>query len=797
MKQSSAFSKFTNQYSLSKTLRFELKPIRNTQKMLDDAGIFAKDELIQKKYEKTKPYFAKLHREFINEALNGVALIGLEEHFQLLKEWQKDRKNNVAKTAYETSVQRLRKEIVKLFDSKAKDWVNGQYIELKLKNKTIEILFEEAVFGLLKARYGEEKESFIEIEKLDKEGKSETKEISIFDSWKGFVGYFDKFFQTRKNFYKSESENGKGKSGQISTRIIDQNLKRFCDNLMFFESVKEKVSFDEIEKTFDITLSQIFSLNFYNNCFLQDGIDYYNKIIGGETLQNGEKIKGLNELINQYRQNNKDQKISFFKLLDKQILSEKTVFIDEIKNDTELLDALHKFAKIAEEKTTIAKNLFFDFVTNNDQYALSQIYISREAFNTISNKWTNETETFARYLYEAMKSEKLAKYDKQDNSYKFPDFIALSYVNIALKSENFDGHFWKEKYYEVVGFDKKNKWDQFLLIFLYEFQSLFDRTVKDEDGNKKQVEYNIFSQNFRELIEKEPFVLSQETKVTIKEFADSVLTIYQMAKYFAVEKKRAWLAEYELDSFYTKPDTGYLQFYDDAYENIVQVYNKLRNYLTKKPYSEQKWKLNFGNPTLADGWDKNKESDNSAVLLRKNRKYFLGLMTKGHNKIFDNRFEENFLEGIKNGKYEKVVYKFFPDQAKMFPKVCFSAKGLEFFEPSEDVIRIYKNAEFKKGETFSVGSMHRLIDFYKDCLAKYEGWKLYSFKHLKPTNEYQDNIGEFFRDVAEDGYKVDFQDISGKYIQERNEKGELYLFEIHNKDWNLDKAKDGKLKTTA
>ena len=56
-----------------------------------------------------------------------------------------------------------------------------------LKNKTVEILFEENVFEILKARYGEEKESFIEVEKLDKDGKSETKEISIFDSWKGLL----------------------------------------------------------------------------------------------------------------------------------------------------------------------------------------------------------------------------------------------------------------------------------------------------------------------------------------------------------------------------------------------------------------------------------------------------------------------------------------------------------------------------------------------------------------------------------------------------------------------------------
>ena len=786
-----SFDSFTNLYSLSKTLKFEMRPVGNTQKMLDNAGVFEKDKLIQKKYGKTKPYFDRLHREFIEEALTGVELIGLDENFRTLVDWQKDKKNNVAMKAYENSLQRLRTEIGKIFNLKAEDWVKNKYPILGLKNKNTDILFEEAVFGILKARYGEEKDTFIEVEEIDKTGKSKINQISIFDSWKGFTGYFKKFFETRKNFYKND-----GTSTAIATRIIDQNLKRFIDNLSIVESVRQKVDLAETEKSFSISLSQFFSIDFYNKCLLQDGIDYYNKIIGGETLKNGEKLIGLNELINQYRQNNKDQKIPFFKLLDKQILSEKILFLDEIKNDTELIEALSQFAKTAEEKTKIVKKLFADFVENNSKYDLAQIYISQEAFNTISNKWTSETETFAKYLFEAMKSGKLAKYEKKDNSYKFPDFIALSQMKSALLSISLEGHFWKEKYYKISKFQEKTNWEQFLAIFLYEFNSLFSDKINTKDGETKQVGYYLFAKDLHNLILSEQIDIPKDSKVTIKDFADSVLTIYQMAKYFAVEKKRAWLAEYELDSFYTQPDSGYLQFYDNAYEDIVQVYNKLRNYLTKKPYSEEKWKLNFENSTLANGWDKNKESDNSAVILQKGGKYYLGLITKGHNKIFDDRFQEKFIVGIEGGKYEKIVYKFFPDQAKMFPKVCFSAKGLEFFRPSEEILRIYNNAEFKKGETYSIDSMQKLIDFYKDCLTKYEGWACYTFRHLKPTEEYQNNIGEFFRDVAEDGYRIDFQGISDQYIHEKNEKGELHLFEIHNKDWNLDKARDGKSKTT-
>src|SRR5690606_7979792 len=257
---------------------------------------------------------------------------------------------------------------------------------------------------------------------------------------------------------------------------------------------------------------------------------------------------------------------------------------------------------------------------------------------------------------------------------------------------------------------------------------------------------------------------------------------YQMAKYFALEKKRSWDTEYDdqLDQFYTDPEIGYLRFYENAYEEIVQAYNKIRNYLTRKPYSEEKWKLNFDNPTFANGWDRNKERDNSALIFRKGNEYFLGVMRKGHNDIF---LEKNRVATSEsNSFYEKLVYKLFPDPSKMMPKVCFSKKGLEFFNPPQEIYEIYKKSEFKKGDTFSVDNMQKLIKFYIQCLKTYPGWKDYNFTEIKDPKDYCNNIGEFFNDVARSGYKIWFVSIGEEYIKAKNESGELFLFQIYNQD---------------
>ena len=70
------FENFTNLYPLSKTLRFELKPVGRTEELLKLNKVFKTDKIIKEKYEATKPYFDRLHREFAKEALQEVASLG-------------------------------------------------------------------------------------------------------------------------------------------------------------------------------------------------------------------------------------------------------------------------------------------------------------------------------------------------------------------------------------------------------------------------------------------------------------------------------------------------------------------------------------------------------------------------------------------------------------------------------------------------------------------------------------------------------------------------------------------------
>lgn len=73
-KNKKTFDDFTNLYELSKTLRFELKPVGNTKELLESQRVFQKDAKILENYRILKKYFDELHKKFVKDALSDPRL---------------------------------------------------------------------------------------------------------------------------------------------------------------------------------------------------------------------------------------------------------------------------------------------------------------------------------------------------------------------------------------------------------------------------------------------------------------------------------------------------------------------------------------------------------------------------------------------------------------------------------------------------------------------------------------------------------------------------------------------------
>ncbi len=591
-------------------------------------------------------------------------------------------------------------------------------------------------------------------------------------------------------------------------------------------------------------------MEFFNDCFTQEQIEKYNNI-----------VSGLRSKINEKRQKAESKNnLPFFKTLFKQILSERKTqktkqssFI-EITNDSEVFNVLQKFIDENEKQFPLAKKLFNAFIEDQlssakegeHNFDISNIYISGQSINTISNKWFADWNTIRSLFIEK-------------NKKKLPEFVSLREIkeklrgieNIKEKEDFFRGEF-RELY------NNENDYFKILLkIWWKKFEKCF--IGNNEKGKNKIVGYNKALANAKKMIKndkkytnkkdfckdkKGTLILNDKgekeqrevQKDEIRIYAESALAIYQMMKYFSLENRqeRNWNTEkMDEDGAFYNP---FIEYFQNSH--TWQYFNVFRNYLTRKPYSEDKIKLNFENGTLLDGWSKDKESENLGIIMRKNGKYFLGLMHKNYNFIFSEKNIKKQTRGNNANTYEKVIYEFFKDATTMIPKCStqlncvkdhFAASdnyivlsGNKFIKPLTISKRIFelnnvkflktnitKKANEKKDEGVKMFQKEYLIlsgnskayktalvewiDFCKMFLESYKNTSVFDYSKLSDSKNYE-SLDKFYNDVNKYIYKISFTNISEKYINEKIEKGELYLFKIYNKDFAEKSKKENKSK---
>ena len=758
---------FTHLYSTSKTLKFELIPQGKTLETIEKNGLLIQDENRAISYKKMKKTIDEFHKWFIELSLKNVKLNKLQEYYKLYTSNADIKKEDSFKKEYDLIKNDLRKEIVNSFN-------DGEAKEIYEK------LFQKELITEVLEQWTNSQEN-----------------LYFDDGFKKFTTYFIGFYENRKNMYSNES-----KSTAIAFRLIHENLPKFIDNLLTFEKIKannnafnfisSKIK-SAIEPQLDgISVEDMFELNYFNSCLTQSQIDFYNLMIGGKTeLESELKTQGINELINLYNQTQKNKKdrVPKMKMLYKQILSDKISFSllpDKFENDESLIQSINSFYQInlmsfKDEINNTSHNLIEkirELFMDLNSFDLTKIYLKNDtSLCSISQK------TFGDYSFinQALDYYYLTIID--------PEFS----FKIANSNEKKQEVLYKQK-------DKYTKQEYFSIadiqnIIAYYLQSFDDDDlIKTKHNNHCIVNY--FAQSF----------FSKQTKDTDKEFDfnSNIIAKYQCIQgLLNVSNKTIDLKQDQktiddiklfLDAIqellhFIKPlnlksdiisdkDDNFYDVFEKYYEELnllTPLYNKARNYLTQKPYSQEKIKLNFQNAQLLNGWDANKEVDYLTVLLRKDNLYYLAIMDKKHNKSF-NKFPTS------NNNFEKMNYKLIPGVNKMLPKVFFSKKNIDFFDPSPELLTNYKNNTHKKGDNFSLNDCHTLIDFFKNSLNKHEDWKGFNFK-FSDTNSYNDLSG-FYREVEHQSYKVSFEPISTDYINELVNDGKLYLFQIYNKDFS-------------
>lgn len=736
---------FINCYPLSKTLRFSLIPVGKTEDNFNKKLLLESDKQRAENYENVKSYIDRFHKEYIKSALANARIEKINEYAALY--WKNNKDDSDAK-AMESLEDDIRKQISKQLTSTANF---------------------KRLFG--KELICEDLPAF-----LTDENEKETVEC-----FRSFTTYFNGFNTNRKNMYSSEK-----KSTAIAYRCVNDNLPRFLDNIKTFQKIFDNLSDETITKLntdlyniFGRKIEDIFSVDYFDFVLAQSGIKIYNSMIGGYTCSDGTKIQGfqgLNERIDRYNQqvakNEKSKRLPLMKPLRKQILSEKdsVSFIPEkFNSDNEVLLAIEEYynnhisdidslTKLLQSLNTYNANGIFI----KSGAAVSDI--SNAAFNSwnvLRLAWNEKYEA----LHPVTSTTKIDKYiEKRDKIYKSIKSFSLFELQ-ELGAEN--GNEITDWYISSINECNRKIKETYL-----QAQELL-KSDYEKDCDKRLYKNEKATESVKNLLD------------AIKEFQKLVKPLNGTGK----EENKDELFYGEFTSFY------------DSVADIDRLYDKVRNYITQKPYSKDKIKLNFDNPTFLKGWALGNEFANSAQLLRDGDNYYLAIM----DKEFRNNIPKKYNSPIsKEDVLQKIIYQQAADPSKDIPNLLVidgvtvkkngrkEKTGIHAGENiilenlrntylPENINRIRKEKTFlTSSENFSKDDLCEYIQYYI-CRAQ-EYYSSYNFT-FKNASEYK-SFSEFLDDVNSQAYQISYDNISKKQIMELVENGYLYLFKIYNKDFS-------------
>ena len=648
-KEFEALSEFTNLYSLSKTLRFELKPVGKTLENMrshlhydKNLQTFLVDQEIENAYQQLKPIFDFTHEEFITESLESknAQKIDFSEYLEKYRN-----KKDLKEKDLESIEKKLRENFADVYEQTAEIWKQeaGQNEKNKdiLGEKGFKILTERGILDYIKRNI----DLFLHI-------KSKEEIEDALEKFAGFFTYFGGFNQNRENYYETAKE----ASTAVATRIVHENLPKFCDNLIQFECITKKKKDGTIEKierkseylnayeylktnkkttqikdanngkmieTSPIS-EDVFKISNFSQCLSQKGIEEYNRIIGHYNLlinlYNQAKRSKEKDLEKKYK-TFKD--LPKFKTLWKQIgCGKKDPLFFTLTHDTKAqaqenkekykkpysVEQVLEQAKRAGEKYFQGKSddgvintvpEFLKYILEKENY--EGVYWSKAAINTISNKY------FANYydLKDRLKEEKVFQKPSKgsEEDVKIPEAIELSGLFAVLDSTEY----WKTSMFlkRILEDDKKAKIIQesqspseALLKMI--FQDIRDNAENFKNGFQQIEtackEYYSATSNKEEK--------NKLRKEAIKQWFDYALVVNQMLKYFLVKESKAKGLDSEISNA-LKAILFEATLEDETEINWFNWYDALRKYLTKKPQDdakENKLKLNFENGSLLNGF---------------------------------------------------------------------------------------------------------------------------------------------------------------------------------------------------
>ena len=453
-------------------------------------------------------------------------------------------------------------------------------------------------------------------------------EKSVVNKFSKFTTYFDAFNDNRKNLYS-----GDAKSGTIAYRLIHENLPMFLDNIASFNTISEigvNEYFSGIEAEFTDTLdgkhlADFFQVDYFNNTLTQKKIDNYNYVVGA-----------VNKAVNLYKQQHKNVRIPLLKTLHKMILSDRVTpswLPEHFECDEEMLTAIKAaYESLKEVLVGDDDDSLRNLLLNIDNFDLEHIYIAKDSgLTSISQQIFGYYDTYTLAIKDQLQRENPNLYDERiDKLYKKEGSFSIAYLNRLVDTKE---HITINEYYRLLG------------SYCREEGKRKDDFFKQIDGAYCAISH-LFWGKHGEIAQSDSDI----------ELIQKLFDAYKGLQRF-IKPLLGHGDEADKDNEFDAK----LRKVWDVLDIITPLYDKVRNWLSRKIYNPEKIKLCFEkNGKLLSGWSDNQtKSDNGTqyggyIFRKKNEigeyDFYLGISADA--KLF--RRDENIC--YEDGMYERFDY---------------------------------------------------------------------------------------------------------------------------------------------
>lgn len=598
----------TGLYSLTKTIGVELKPVGKTQELIEAKKLIEQDDQRAEDYKIVKDFIDRYHKDFIDKCLNCVKI----------------KKDDLEK-------------YVSLAENSNRDAEDFDNIKTKMRNQITESFKKNPLFvGLFKKEL---------ITNYLPNFVSEEERVVV-NKFSKFTTYFDAFNDNRKNLYS-----GDAKSGTIAYRLIHENLPMFLDNIASFNKISEtgvNKYFSDIENEFtailyEMHLSDLFQIDYFNNTLTQKKIDNYNYIVGA-----------VNKAVNLYKQQHKTVRVPLLKTLHKMILSERVTpswLPERFESDEEMLTAIKEtYESLKDVLVGGNDDSLRNLLLNIDNFDLEHIYIANDSgLTSISQQIFGYYDTYTLAIKDQLQRENPATKKQRENP-----ATKKQRENPNLNDDCIDKLYKKEGSFSIAYLNRLVDTKEHITI--NEYYRLLGSYCREE-GKRKDDFFKQIDGAYSDML----YLFSTEHGEIAQSDSDTAVVQQLLEAYKGLQRFIKPLLGHGDEADKDNEFDAKLRKVWDELNIITPLYDKVRNWLSRKIYNPEKIKLYFeNNGKLLSGWsDSQTEKDNGTqyggyIFRKKNEigeyDFYLGISTDA--KLF--RRDETIC--YEDGMYERFDY---------------------------------------------------------------------------------------------------------------------------------------------